>query len=84
MLFSLVKANLADLPQVCSLPGQCAQIFRNDGFHAILHTAKEGKIMPRYSAEFIKDMPKSDLHLHLDGSLRLDILIVWQKAVRSR
>lgn len=31
--------------------------------------------MPRYSADFIKEMPKSDLHLHLDGSLRLDSLI---------
>ena len=31
--------------------------------------------MPFYSAEFIKEMPKSDLHLHLDGSLRLDSLI---------
>lgn len=31
--------------------------------------------MPFYSADFIKEMPKSDLHLHLDGSLRLDSLI---------
>lgn len=30
--------------------------------------------MPRYSAAFIKEMPKSDLHLHLDGSLRLESL----------
>jgi adenosine deaminase len=35
--------------------------------------------MPRYSAEFIKDMPKSDLHLHLDGSLRLESLIEMAK-----
>ena len=28
-----------------------------------------------YSLDFIKEMPKSDLHLHLDGSLRLDSLI---------
>lgn len=35
--------------------------------------------MPRYSADFIKDMPKSDLHLHLDGSLRLDSLIEMAK-----
>ena len=35
--------------------------------------------MPRYSAEFIKEMPKSDLHLHLDGSLRLDSLIDMAK-----
>ena len=31
--------------------------------------------MSFYSADFIKEMPKSDLHLHLDGSLRLDSLI---------
>ncbi|QBL08182.1 adenosine deaminase family protein [Rheinheimera sp. D18] len=35
--------------------------------------------MPHYSAEFIKDMPKSDLHLHLDGSLRLESLIEMAK-----
>lgn len=28
-----------------------------------------------YTDEFIKDIPKSDLHLHLDGSLRLNSLI---------
>ena len=28
-----------------------------------------------YSDEFIKNMPKTDLHLHLDGSIRLDTLI---------
>ena len=28
-----------------------------------------------YPYEFIKEMPKSDLHLHLDGSLRLETLI---------
>jgi adenosine deaminase len=31
--------------------------------------------MSFYSADFIKEMPKSDLHLHLDGSLRLESLI---------
>ena len=31
--------------------------------------------MPFYSADFIKEMPKSDLHLHLDGSVRLESLI---------
>lgn len=35
--------------------------------------------MPRYSADFIKEMPKSDLHLHLDGSLRLASLIDMAK-----
>ncbi|MCT4642942.1 MAG: adenosine deaminase family protein [Bacteriovoracaceae bacterium] len=29
----------------------------------------------KYTDEFLKKMPKSDLHLHLDGSLRLDTLI---------
>jgi len=31
--------------------------------------------MHYYSFDFIKEMPKSDLHLHLDGSLRLESLI---------
>ncbi|WP_333607082.1 adenosine deaminase family protein [Arsukibacterium sp.] len=35
--------------------------------------------MPHYSAAFIHDMPKSDLHLHLDGSLRLDSLIAMAR-----
>lgn len=34
----------------------------------------------KYSEEFIKAMPKSDLHLHLDGSLRIDSLIDMAKA----
>jgi len=38
--------------------------------------------MSFYSADFIKEMPKSDLHLHLDGSLRLDSLI--EMAARSK
>ena len=38
--------------------------------------------MSFYSADFIKEMPKSDLHLHLDGSLRLDSLI--DMAARSK
>ncbi len=29
----------------------------------------------KYTDEFIKDLPKTDLHLHLDGSLRLETLI---------
>ncbi len=32
-----------------------------------------------YSEEFIKAMPKTDLHLHLDGSLRLETLIEMGK-----
>ena len=35
--------------------------------------------MPFYSADFIKEMPKSDLHLHLVGSLRLESLIEMAK-----
>ena len=39
-------------------------------------------VMHFYSLDFIKEMPKSDLHLHLDGSLRLDSLI--DMAARSK
>jgi adenosine deaminase len=35
--------------------------------------------MTKYSEAFIKDMPKSDLHLHLDGSLRIPSLIEMAK-----
>ena len=31
--------------------------------------------MPHYSQEFIRAIPKTDLHVHLDGSLRLPTLI---------
>ena len=31
--------------------------------------------MTKYSQEFIRAIPKSDLHVHLDGSLRLSSLI---------
>ena len=31
--------------------------------------------MSSFSSEFIKAIPKTDLHLHLDGSLRIDTLI---------
>ena len=31
--------------------------------------------MPRYSQDFIRAIPKTDLHVHLDGSLRLPSLI---------
>lgn len=35
-----------------------------------------------YSKEFLFDMPKSDLHLHLDGSLRLGSLISMAKKLK--
>jgi adenosine deaminase len=35
--------------------------------------------MTKYSDAFIHDMPKSDLHLHLDGSLRIPTLIEMAK-----
>ena len=31
--------------------------------------------MSRFPAEFIQAIPKTDLHLHLDGSLRIGTLI---------
>jgi adenosine deaminase len=33
------------------------------------------KPVPRFSREFLKSLPKTDLHVHLDGSLRLETLI---------
>ncbi|MFT4929133.1 MAG: adenosine deaminase [Phenylobacterium sp.] len=36
-----------------------------------------------YSDEFIKEMPKSDLHLHLDGSLRLESLLEMAKVTHT-
>lgn len=35
--------------------------------------------MTKYSNAFIQEMPKSDLHLHLDGSLRIPTLIEMAK-----
>ena len=35
--------------------------------------------MSQFSDAFIKEMPKSDLHLHLDGSLRIPSLIEMAK-----
>jgi len=35
--------------------------------------------MTRYPDAFIHDIPKSDLHVHLDGSLRLSSLIDMAK-----
>lgn len=36
----------------------------------------------KYTAEFIKAMPKTDLHLHLDGSLRIETLIEMAKKLK--
>ena len=36
--------------------------------------------MTKYNAKFIQEMPKTDLHLHLDGSLRIPSLIDMAKA----
>lgn len=35
--------------------------------------------MKKYSKKFLEEMPKSDLHLHLDGSLRIPTLIELSK-----
>lgn len=35
--------------------------------------------MKKYTEAFIKEMPKSDLHLHLDGSMRIPTLIEMAK-----
>ncbi len=37
----------------------------------------------KYSDAFIREMPKSDLHLHLDGSLRLNSLIEMSKVTKT-
>ena len=36
----------------------------------------------KYTHEFLKDMPKTDLHLHLDGSLRIPSLIEMAKNIK--
>jgi adenosine deaminase len=36
--------------------------------------------MTKYNAKFIQEMPKTDLHLHLDGSLRIPSLIEMARA----
>jgi adenosine deaminase len=38
--------------------------------------------MTKYSDAFINEMPKSDLHLHLDGSLRIPTLIDLAKKAK--
>lgn len=38
----------------------------------------------QYTKEFIREMPKSDLHLHLDGSLRLNTLIEQAKKLNIK
>lgn len=40
--------------------------------------------MTKYSEAFIKEMPKSDLHLHLDGSLRIPTLIEMAKKSNTK
>lgn len=37
-----------------------------------------------YTDAFLKEMPKSDLHLHLDGSLRLNSLIEMAKKTKTK
>lgn len=41
--------------------------------------ASQTKPHSKYSLDFIKEMPKADLHLHLDGSLRPESLIEMAK-----
>lgn len=38
----------------------------------------------KYSASFIKSIPKSDLHLHLDGSLRIESLIEMARKTKTK
>lgn len=38
----------------------------------------------KYTYDFLKEMPKTDLHLHLDGSLRLDSLIEMAKTTNIK
>ncbi len=35
----------------------------------------------KYTTEFLKEIPKNDLHLHLDGSLRINTLIQYAKKI---
>src|SRR5690554_3256653 len=54
--------------------------------YAVKFTAQELRYMAassatpaKYSLDFIREMPKADLHLHLDGSLRPESLIEMAK-----
>lgn len=38
----------------------------------------------KYSLEFLKEMPKSDLHLHLDGSLRIKSMLEMAKLTGTK
>lgn len=38
----------------------------------------------QFSNDFLKEMPKSDLHLHLDGSIRLNSLIEMAKKTNTK
>ena len=40
-----------------------------------LHTLSGSLLMPTFSDDFLRAIPKTDLHLHLDGSLRIETLI---------
>lgn len=42
--------------------------------------AKASDSPAKFSLDFIREMPKADLHLHLDGSLRIESLIDMAKA----
>lgn len=37
----------------------------------------------KYTNEFLKEMPKSDLHLHLDGSLRIESMLEMAKLTKT-
>src|SRR4030095_16145651 len=37
--------------------------------------ADEGSTSPKLPLEFFRQLPKADLHVHLDGSLRLDTIV---------
>lgn len=45
---------------------------------------KTSKQQQTYTREFLFDIPKTDLHLHLDGSLRLESLISMSKKLGLR
>jgi adenosine deaminase len=46
-----------------------------DSFGVRRETGSGEREMSRISAEFIREIPKTDLHVHLDGSLRVGTLI---------
>jgi adenosine deaminase len=50
--------------------------------HALMNSLRYSFQM-QYSQDFLFDMPKSDLHLHLDGSLRISSLIEMAKVTKT-